>query len=325
MYNYGLEFSLFDSRISATLEYYKKHSTDIFYDLPINATYGFNHTLFNAAKLDGKGVDLGISFALVKSKQVTWFNNINLSYNTNIIHDERFKLPIGNEDVSQGKIIHDGYPTDFLFSYKFAGLDKKGETLIEDAKEPGKFYTTGDYPYYDVQYFSGRTKSPWFGAYNTSVTYKRFDLGFQFQYQFGGVFRKPSLSISPFISRSGDIGSRWRNPGDEAFTNVPGINADYNLGYSYGISVERYANSDLLVRSRSNVKLQQIRLAYSIPPRLTNKLGVKALTLSAVCRNLGMIWVANNEKIDPDYIYNVDNTYQLAPVRTYSFQLNLSL
>ena len=326
MINYGLEFSLFDSRISGSLEYYKKHTTDIFYDLPINATYGFSNTLFNAAKLDGKGVDLGVSFAVVRSKQVTWNNTINLSYNTNIIHDERFKTPIGNEDVAQGKIIHDGYPTDFLFAYKFAGLDQKGETLIEDPKEPGKFYTTWDFPYYDIKEYSGRTASPWFGAYNTNVTYKRFDLGFQFQYQLGGVFLKPSISDGgTYASRAGDLAQRWRKPGDELTTNVPGINTDYTQGFLYSVSAERYSNSDLLVRSRSNVKLQQIRLAYAVPQRIATRLGVKSLNISAVCRNLGMIWAKNKEHIDPDYIYNFSSTYQLAPVRTYSFQVSLSL
>jgi hypothetical protein len=71
--------------------------------------------------------------------------------------------------------------------------------------------------------------------------------------------------------------------------------------------------------------LQQVRLAYSVPQQLVSKLGIKALSLSAVCRNLGMIWAANKEKIDPDYLYNDGSTYQLAPVRTYSFQVNLSL
>lgn len=326
MLNYGLEFSLFNGRISGTLDYYKKHTTDIFYTLPINATYGFSETLFNAARLEGNGIDLGLSFALVRSKTVTWNNTINLSYNTNVVHDERFKLPIGNEDVTQGQIIHDGYPTDFLFSYKFAGLDAKGETLIKDPKDPSKIYTTADYAYYDIKAYSGRTASPWFGAYFTNATYKRFDLGLQFQYQLGGVFRKPSINtLTDFVSSAGDLAKRWRKPGDELTTTVPGLDADYALGYYYGTSVERYSNSDLLVRSRSNVKLQQVRLAYSVPQQLIAKFGIKALSLSAVCRNLGMIWAANKEKIDPDYLYDASSTYQLAPVRTYSFQVNLSL
>ncbi|HWV70637.1 MAG TPA: SusC/RagA family TonB-linked outer membrane protein [Pseudosphingobacterium sp.] len=326
MLNYGLDFSLFDSRISGTLEYYKKHTKDIFYELPINGTYGFSRTLFNAATLDGEGVDIGFSFALVKSKQVTWYNTINLSYNTNIIHDERFKLPIANMLAPGEEALYDGYPTDYLFTYKFAGLDEKGETLIEDPTEPGKLYNTWDFPFYDVKSYSGRTASPWYGAYNTNVTYKRFDLGLQFQYQLGGVFLRPSVAETGlYVSRAGDLAQRWRKPGDELTTNVPGITSDYSQGFNYGTSVERYSNSDLLVRSRSNVKLNQVRLSYAVPQQVVAKMGIKALSLSVVCRNLGMIWAKNKEKIDPDYLFNVTNTYQLAPVRNYSFQLNLSL
>jgi hypothetical protein len=71
--------------------------------------------------------------------------------------------------------------------------------------------------------------------------------------------------------------------------------------------------------------LNQVRLSYAVPQRVVAKMGIKALSLSAVCRNLGMIWAKNKEKIDPDYLFNVSNTYQLAPTRSYSFQLNLSL
>lgn len=323
MINYGLQVGLFNGRVSATVDYYLKKTTDIFFQLPINGTYGFTQTIFNAAKLGGKGVDLGLSFIPVQSKNVSWNNTINISYNTNKVHDERFNLPIGDLGRNQ---IYDGYPQDYLFSYKFAGLDNTGQTLIEDPKVPGRILRVDEFQYFDIMEYSGRTASPYYGAYSSNISYKQFSLGFQFQYAFGGVFRKPSVTEnSVYVSRAGDLGMRWRKPGDELFTNVPTINTDFNQGYYYGTSITRYSESDYLIRSRSNIKLQQISLSYALPQKLLKPIGVKMLTVSAVCRNLGLIWTANKEKIDPDYVYNTGNTFQLAPVRSYSFQLNLSL
>jgi hypothetical protein len=65
-------------------------------------------------------------------------------------------------------------------------------------------------------------------------------------------------------------------------------------------------------------------LSYAVPTRLLDKAGAKSLTISAVCRNLGMIWSANKEKIDPDYTYTLGNNYQLPPLTSYSFRVALT-
>ncbi len=321
MTNYGLDFSLFGNRVYGSVEYYKKRTTDIFFNLPINATYGFNNTIFNTATLDGKGVDIGLSGVPVSSGYLKWITTMNVSYNTNIVKDDRFKTQIGSLG---GNFPYDGYPSDYLFSYKWAGLDSKGESLIRDPKNPDKVYTTQEYPFYDIREYSGRTTSPWFGSFNNSIQYKNFDLNFQFQYALGGVFRKSSIyTFNSYVSRGGDLAQRWRKPGDEAFTNVPGIETGTNTNYF--ASMERYRESDYLIRSRSNVKLQQVMLSYSLPQQMLAKYGVKGLTFSAVCRNLGLIWTANKEGIDPDYVYTYDNNYQLAPVASYSLRVGLNL
>lgn len=184
-----------------------------------------------------------------------------------------------------------------------------------------------EFPFQDIREYSGRTTSPWYGSFSNSFQYKQWELNVQFMYALGGVFRKPSIVSIGFsnttnLGRSGDLDQRWRQPGDEAFTNVPGL--VFGANTSYNQSVLRYNESNYLIRSRSNVKLQQIMLTYSVPTKLLAKIGVRGLNFSAVARNLGMVWAANKEKMDPDYLYTTGNNYQLAPVPSFSFRTGLN-
>lgn len=324
MINWGLDFSFFNNRLYGSAEYYKKHTTDIIWELPINGTYGFSRTSFNTANLEGHGVDLGINVVPIQTRNWKWTATVNMSYNTNIIKDARFENPTTS---FAPEYLYSGYPVDYLFTYAWAGLDNTGQSLIYKGNDHTKKYTVLEYPFENVRVYSGRTTSPWFGSFSHSVQYKGFDLNVQFQCAFGGVFLKPSLqdvgfSNNYFAGRSGDLANRWRKPGDEAFTNVPGLVFGPNT--SYYTSSARYRESDLLVRSRSNIKLQQVMLSYNIPASLLGRVGIKSLTLSALARNLGMIWAANKEKLDPDYLYVTGNNYQLPPLTNYSFRVALS-
>lgn len=325
MINYGLDFSLFNNRVSGSFEYYQKKTTDVIWQLPINGTYGFISTLFNTANLDGKGLDMGLTVVSIAAKDFRLSSTLNLSWNTNVINDVRFDTPTLSFSPQN---LYSGYPTDYLFSYIWAGLDANGQSMIKDPKIQDKIYNVMEFPTRDIRKYSGRTNSPWFGSFSNSFQYKQFELNVQLQYVFGGVFRKPSImsigaSNITNTGRSGDLDERWMNPGDEATTNVPGLY--FGNGSNYNQSLARYVESDYLIRSKSNVRLQQISLSYQLPKKTLNKLGIKGLSFSGVCRNLGMIWAANKEGFDPDYLYNaIGNSYQLAPVPSFSFRTGLT-
>ncbi|MDO6431678.1 SusC/RagA family TonB-linked outer membrane protein [Flavitalea sp. BT771] len=324
MVNYGIDFSLFKNRFSGSLEYYRKYTTDIIWQLPINGTYGFTSLAFNTANLHGSGIDIGLNVISLETKDWKLTHYLNISYNTNIIRDLRFKKPTTSFGA---EYLYDGYPTDYLFSYKWAGLDSTGQSLIADPKIKGKTYTVMDYPFTDIRVYSGRTTSPWFGSFGNSLIYKGLELNVQFLYAFGGIFRKPSIndvgfSNNNYVGRSGDLEQRWKKPGDEAFTNVPGL--EFGPGTVYYTSISRYSESSYLIRSRSNIKLQQVMLSYPLPLRWAQKMGARGVSLSAVARNLGMIWAANKEKMDPDYLYTTGNNYQIPPIVSYSFRVSMN-
>jgi TonB-linked SusC/RagA family outer membrane protein len=320
MINLGIDYALFKNRVYGSAELYYKLSTDIIWQMPINGTYGFSTFLFNTANLHGKGVDLSVSVVPVLTKNWRWTSTLNLSYNTNIVKDARFKVPTGSFDI---KTLYEGYPVDYLFSYNWAGLDTTGQALIK-SPDSKTTYTVNEFPFLDIRSYSGRTTSPWFGGFINTISFKGLELSAYFSFNFGGVFRKPSangfgFSNNGFVGRNKDIATRWRKKGDEAFTDVPGM--VYGVGANFFQSINRYIESDKLVRSRSFIKCRQVSLSYTIPAALLGKVGLKNLTLSAVARELGLVWAKNKEGLDPEYLYSAGTGFQLPPSVKYSFRL----
>lgn len=324
MVNYGIDYSFFGNRVSGSVEFYRKKTTDIIWQLPINSTYGFSTTLFNTANLTGKGVDISLNVVPVSRKNFRWTAFMNLSYNTNVVKDARFNKATTSFTP---EILYDGYPSDYLFSYWWAGLDNTGQSLIRDPQKPDKTYNVLEFPFENIRVYSGRTTSPWFGGFGSSFEYKGLSLSCMLQYKFGGVFRMPSInnigfSNNLYVGRMGDLSRRWRKPGDEAITNVPGL--EFGANTVFNQSVTRYSESTYLIRSKSSIHLQQVSLAYSVPKQLIAKAGMKGLIISAVARNLGMIWAKNKENMNPDYLPASGGNYQLPPVTNFTFTVGVN-
>jgi len=324
MTNFGLDAGLFSHRLNFTLEVYRKKTTGLLMQVPINSAYGTNLLYYNAGDLSGRGVDLGLTGQVVRSKDWTWSQTLNFSYNVTDVTDNRFP----NKSVLSGTAIVTGYPVDNLFVYHWAGLDNTGHSQIYNAS--GTVLTSrgttqvkpGDLIY------AGRTTPPYFGGYFNTVRYKDLSLLVNVSYMFGHKFLMQNIDASKYptfgafsglISSNKALVNRWEKPGDEAFTSVPGLlNPDAN-------SVNWYSGADINVRDAGNIRLQQVALNYTLPKALLKGMPfIKALNFGFTVSNLGVLWVANKEGIDPLY-QNTDSYTNLPPSRNYVFNLNLSL
>jgi len=98
------------------------------------------------------------------------------------------------------------------------------------------------------------------------------------------------------------------------FTNVPSL--------TYPLVNTRdafYNNSDVLVERGDHVRLQFINLAYTIDKRLLGKLPFGSIQVYLFANNIGILWRANDKKIDPDY-FRLD----FPPARSYSMGVKAS-
>lgn len=322
--NFGVDAAFLDNRLSLVFEVYNKNTKDILYPFPINSTYGFSSLIYNAASLKGHGMEFAINAEVFKRTDWGWNTNFNFSYNTNKVTDSRFNPSFVTVPNAQ---ITTGYPIDNMFAYRWAGLNSEGlsqiykaDGTIIDGKLGSPSATTADVIYI------GRTVAPYFGAFSNTFRYKSLSLDARISYETGHKFRlnRGEEAYPTGGQRSGLIPSnfsltdRWMKSGDENFTNVPGLAGATTTGINY------FINSDYNVRDAANVRFQQLSLNYSLPASILKKVpSIKSFSVGVTATNLGLIWVANDEGVDP--LYQAANTFvNLPPSRNYLLNFNLS-
>jgi TonB-linked SusC/RagA family outer membrane protein len=325
--NAGIDARFLEHRIGLTLDVYRKKTYDIYVNQNINSTYGFGSLRYNTGDLSGKGIDLGLTGEIIRAVNWNWSSTLNFSYNTNKVTDARFPLIGTNVGVP---VLATGYPIENLFVYRWAGLDNVGQSQIY-AADNSIINAANSNVKPEDRIYAGRTIAPYFGGFLNTVRYKNFELYTRITYNLGHKFLikninpsnyPTSTNSSGFLATSKALVSRWRKPGDEATTDVPGLIPNNFNNFN---SVSRYMYSDINVRDADNVRFQQVSLNYRMPQSILKKVPyIKGLNVGFTLSNLGLLWVANKEGIDPDY-QMTDAFVNLPPTRSYVFNLNLSL
>lgn len=326
--NLGFDIRVLKNRISASIDIYDKRSEGILAVLPVNPTYGWGSLQFNTGTLKSHGIELGITGKIIDTKSWGLTSIFNLAWGKTKVTDSRYNTTSGSTLV-QSSLNVDGYPVGGTFVFRSAGLDPAtGQTQIYDRnKEIIKSTTnlTATFTKDDVQYV-GIKAAPYHGGFFNNLRYKNLELGVQMTYYMGHIFLRPAVSNYPSFSgtysgtlgRQKDLANRWRQTGDEANTDVPGLS---NINFN---SYNRYRFSDKLVRKADNIRLQQISLAYTLPASLLPTKVIRGISVSGNVRNLGVIWAANKEGLDPEYLNPSANYYSMPPVPSYVFNINVS-
>jgi len=322
-FNYALDYGFFNNRLRGSVDLYYKKTKDILVNLPFNPTYGWSYVNYNTATLKGNGIDLSLSGTIINS-EFKWNSSLNFSYNTNEVTDSRFIATTTNQYLSG--VTTKGNPIGYLYAYNWAGLDNTGQSTVykKDGTIVNSTQGIASIDKEDLKYM-GTTFAPYFGGFMNDFSFKNFKLGVQITYYAGHVFRNTVLQNYPSyagvqygaVAKDELVAERWRQAGDEAFTNVPGLT---NISYN---SLNRYQMADINVLPADNVRLQQVSLGYNVPSEWLQKTFIKSLSFNFAARNLGLLWVKNDLAIDPQYLSN-NNYNTLPPQRNYSLQFNCS-
>lgn len=326
-WNEGIDLGLLNNRLNLSVDVYNKESYGILYNVPSNATYGWSTLLLNAGTLSAHGVDVTLGGSPFNRKNWGWNSNFTFAYNTNKVTDSRLTQTTSVSLATSSTPIV-GYPTDYLFVYRWAGLDNTGQSQIYDKN--GKIIGSGissnaaGLTSADLVY-AGRKSPPYFGGWTNDFRYGNFTLDVMMTYYIGAKFLKYSIANYPTyvgtysgaIGTQADLANRWENPGDEAITNVPGLSGINSN------SITRYQYSNILVRSADHIRLTQLSLAYNIPTAVIRHTPFKTFSANFTARNLGILWRKNKDGIDPDYV--TTNSYNnLPPTKNFVLGFNAS-
>jgi TonB-linked SusC/RagA family outer membrane protein len=295
--NLGIDFASLHNRISGSIEYYQKKGKDLIGNSQVAPQSGVTQYKGNSANMKTEGVDLVLNSINVKG-QVKWTTNFIFNYVNNKITAYYVKQP-SNRTIVNGNYSNPlvGYPYYAIFSFKWAGLDDKGNPQGSLAKDVSKDYTNilnSKDPSELV--YNGSATPTIFGNLLNNISWKEFQLSFNIIYKLGYYFRRVNVfSGSNYRYSLGDFSQRWMAPGDENKTTVPALiypaDANRDAFYQY---------SEALVQKADHIRLQDIRLSYQLSKETLNKIPFSGAQVFVYANNIGILWRANKLGLDPD-------------------------
>ena len=86
MFNVGLDYGLFNGRLSGTIEFYNKKTKDLIWNYPVSTNiYPFGDIAANVGEITNRGVEISINAIPVQTKDFTWNTTLTLSHNKNTV------------------------------------------------------------------------------------------------------------------------------------------------------------------------------------------------------------------------------------------------
>ncbi|KJF41852.1 SusC/RagA family TonB-linked outer membrane protein [Draconibacterium sediminis] len=324
-FDVALEFGLFNNLIDGSVEYYKKNSTDLLYDLPIPLSNGLNTVPSNIADLYNSGIEIGLTGHIIDKGDFKW----DMTVQASTFKNEITKIPDpfidGSKRWAEGRSIYDFYilqtadvdpdTGDQLFWMFEFDEDGNSVPVLDDN---GNQETTNDWEETERAYTGDNSIPDVLGSVSNYFSYKGFDLNVLMTYGIGGKFLDYGYAAMMHSGTYGrslhpDILDAWRNPGD--VTSVPRMeNGNVDLVQS---------QSSRFLTDASFWTLKNVSLGYTFDGSVTDKIGVDNLRLSLTGENLYL--KSKRTGLDPQY--NLSGTPEgddFNPSRVFSIGLNVT-
>jgi len=310
--NGGLDFALWNNRLSGSIDYYRKRGTDLLANTQGVPTEGFGYSTYviNNGKMLNQGIELALSGDIIRAKDLNWNLSMQYAYNKNKITYVNIEAPfyVLQLDYPQS-FPRIGNPYNAIYSYQWAGLSNTG--LPQVYNEKGEKVLASPATLQSIVY-SGTTVPKYSGSFNSTLDYKNFIFSFLLTFEGGHKMRNtflPTLGagyngtlngyVTQITTVNKDIVNRWRNPGDELKTDIPKVVFGEDPSYN-SQSADIYRNADINVLDASHMRLRNISLGYKVPQQLAKRAGLSNVRFQ----------------------FNVENAFVLAKSKTAKYLLN---
>jgi TonB-linked outer membrane protein, SusC/RagA family/TonB-dependent outer membrane receptor, SusC/RagA subfamily, signature region len=181
-WNVGLDYALFNNRLYGKFDVYRRKIDNMIYSVKVpQPPYTQGSQWQNIGSLESKGWEFEIGGDIIRSKDVTWTSDINLSHNSGKIltlwgnntyyNGNGFVAPGSPGDAAR---MEEGSSIGSFFLWKFAGFDDDGKFLLYN--KDGEVIPADQKTEKDKQYMGDYVPEVIVGWSNT-VAYRNLDFG----------------------------------------------------------------------------------------------------------------------------------------------------
>lgn len=315
--NLGLEFAILNNRIKGNVEYFKRESKDLLFQMPLAPSLGFSGYQANIGTLQNTGFEFSLFTTPIRTNDFEWNVDLNLStLNNKITKLPRASIISGTKLLTEGGSVYDFYlPT-------WVGVDpsngkplwKTIKTNANGEKVEGTTSVIGD----ATREIQGSSLPKLVGGLTTSINYKNFDLSALLTFRIGG--KVLDTDYTSILSNGNLAGRAWsaemlnRWTPDNPYTDVPGLSTTTNNWTS--------ASSRFLY-SATYARLKNLSIGYTLPSDQFEKLGLKKFRIYIQGENLLTFY--KHKGMDPEQTLDGTTYYRYPAMRTITFGIQATL
>lgn len=246
--NVGLDLGLFEGRLTGSVDYYVKNTTDLLLQFSTAAPSVVSSQWANVGEVENRGLEVALNGDIVRTNNFFWSGNLNFSTNKNEVislSNDQFSREEFRTGSSSGvvnpagrptQIIRPGLPLRTFWGRKFTGLDENGmETYLDEDGEPGADLVVIGNPHPDFTY--GASTSIRWKNFDSSVTLRGVvgndiynNTAAEFSYTNilpGGNVLQSALSSGVNRSQTAEYSSRWIEDG--SYLRLANLTVGYTL------------------------------------------------------------------------------------------------
>lgn len=311
--NVGIDFTLFNSRLTGYFNWYKDVSKSVLIDVLLAPSLGFDSYKDNLGEIENKGVELNLRGTLIKNvrKELQWDVFFNLTHNKNRLlklndalaaYNKMQDDEMNDEDNEENRApmvrYQEGESINTIWANESIGIDPNTgeEVFIAQNGDKVNEWSTDNYKPL------GCEDPKIEGNFGTMLMYKGFQLNAYFYYSFGGDIYNQTLvdkveNVDP--QRNADkrvLYDRWRQPGDVAKYKAID-NTTTTMPTSRFIEQENY------------IRLSSLNLSYQFTPEQLKRMGIERLKVSLIGND---IFRASTVKMERGTSYPFARNYSLS-------------
>ena len=309
--NAGLDYGLFNNRLTGSVDLYKRTTKDLLLYTQNPSFFGFsNYDNYNVGTIENKGIELLAEVIPVRTQDLEWRIGGNVTFQDSKITKLTTTQPntpgvnVGGIAGGTGNTIQNhqvGYAPSSFFVYEqaYGANGKPLDGVFVDRNKDGIITEQDKYRFH-------KPAADVFYGFNTSVTYKNFDLGMNWRgswgnYMYNNVNSNFGTSNNVLL-RQTDLSNGVADLLESGFTKQ----TDFQL------------HSDYYVQDASFIRLDNVSVGYTFNQK-PNSTSLVKLTLSAQ----NVLLITDYSGLDPEISGGIDNTLYPRPI-TFTLGLNVN-
>ena len=320
-FDVGIEFGLLKNRVIGTIEFFKRESDNLLFDVPLPLSSGVLSQTKNIGSMYNKGWEFNINADIIKTKDFNWNINTNLTtFKNRITKLPQKEIITGTKKLMVGHSIFDYWLRDWegVDPADGAALYRADVYNTANSRIRGKNDTVTISQNNARFSYHGSAIPDFYGSVSTSFAFKFIELSAILTYQVGGkVYDAPWASLMSSGNYGGaasiDLLRRWQKPGD--ITNVPRMDAGQTAAFG--------AQSSRWLTDASNINIRNITVSYVFPQTVLSRIKMQNARFYISGENLALFSKRKGMNVEQTFTGVTSNVYN--PARVITAGINLTL